>query len=452
VSTIGRYEIRKEVGRGAMGVVYLADDPRLRRSVAVKTFALPGGLSEDQKHEFRERFLREAQAAGGLCHPGIVTIYDADEDPDRGVPFIAMEYVPGKSLAEVLSEKGRLDPERVFAIAGVLADALHLAHNAGIVHRDLKPANLLVCETDGAVKIADFGVARLPTSSLTRSGTAVGSPAYMSPEQIRGRPVDRRSDLFSLGTVLYECLCGQSPFSGEDLPQLAYSIVHETPIPISKRVPGLSAALDAFFDRALAKDPEGRFANGAEFRQALDRARRADPGQATSVAAAAQTSTAATRGSPAASDEAPPPGGPSAAPPIGARAVAVAVLTVLAVIAWWYWNASGGAYLQIRGESSVEGSLTVTVDGKRAYSRDLEAPSNKAVGFMKRVVGKGEESFDAWIEVAPGRHEVVAYVVTDDKPTGHQDRVTVDLERGETRTLRLSAGRSFGAPVALRVD
>jgi hypothetical protein len=132
--------------------------------------------------------------------------------------------------------------------------------------------------------------------------------------------------------------------------------------------------------------------------------------------------------------------------------VAVAVLTVLAVIAWWYWNASGGAYLQIRGESSVEGSLTVTVDGKRAYSRDLEAPSNKAVGFMKRVVGKGEESFDAWIEVAPGRHEVVAYVVTDDKPTGHQDRVTVDLERGETRTLRLSAGRSFGAPVALRVD
>jgi len=438
-----------------MGVVYLATDPRLRRSVAVKTFALPDGLTDDQKHEFRERFMREAQAAGGLCHPGIVTIYDADEDPGRGTPFIAMEYVPGKSLDEVLSDKGCLDPERVFAMAEVLADALQLAHAAGIVHRDLKPANILVGETDGAVKIADFGVARLPASSLTRSGTTVGSPAYMSPEQIRGRPVDGRSDLFSLATVLYECLCGVSPFSGEDLPQLAYSIVHDTPIPISKRVNGLSAAVDAFFDRALAKDPEGRFEDGAEFRRALDRARRAsDPGQATRVDTAKVPSAANTaRAFPGARrEDSSLPSDTPAPLRVGARARAVAVLTVVALIAWWYWNAGGGAYLQIRGESSVSsGSLTVTVDGKRAYSRDLEARGNKAMGLMKRVVGKGEESFDAWIEVTPGRHEVVAYVVTDDKPTGYQDSVTVEVERGETLKLRLSAGRSFGTPVALRV-
>ena len=241
MSKIGRYEIEREIGRGAMGVVYLARDPRLKRRVAVKAFALPDGITEEQKGEFRERFLREAQAAGGLSHRGIVTVYDADEDDERG-PFIAMEYVPGKSLGELLESEGRLAPERIVAMAEVLAEALETAHRSGIVHRDLKPANILVRESDGTAKIADFGVARLPTSSLTRTGTTVGSPTYMSPEQIQGRPVDGRSDLFSLAAVLYECLCGEAPFTGDDLPQLAYSIVHETPIPISKRgrgsVPG----------------------------------------------------------------------------------------------------------------------------------------------------------------------------------------------------------------------
>ncbi len=443
-----------------MGVVYLARDPRLGRSVAVKVFALPDGITEEQKSEFRERFLREAQAAGGLSHSGIVTVYDSDEDPERG-PFIAMEFVPGKSLAELLEADGPLEPERVFAMVQVLAEGLAAAHRAGIVHRDLKPANILVHESDGSAKIADFGVARLATSNLTRTGTTVGSPTYMSPEQIQGRPVAGRSDLCSLAAVLYECLGGEAPFSGEDLPQLAYSIVHDTPVPISKRAPGLSPALDRFFDRALAKDPAKRFQDAAELCRELQQARQApDPGTPTRIGAplvddtAIAVDSAAEPPGPVAVESERPIGRGEAMRPmrIGNRGKVAVALVVVALIAWIYWNGSGGAYVRIKGESSVRsGTLTVTVDGKRAYSRELAA-GNKAMGMLKNVVGKGAESFDVSIEVKPGRHEIEAYVVTDDRPRGHRDSVTIDVERGETRRIRLSAGSAFGAPLALNVN
>src|SRR5437867_9650865 len=253
-----------------MGVVYLANDPRVRRRLALKTYLLPHGLSRDEEKEFSERFLREAQAAGALSHPAIVTVYDADEDPVEGIPFIAMEYVPGRSLREVLVDQGRLPPRRAFEIVLMLADALHAAHEAGIVHRDVKPANILVREPDGAVKIADFGVARLPTSELTRSGLSFGSPAYMAPEQFRGAPVDRRSDLFSLAVILYQSLSGARPFGGSDLMSIAYSVVNEKPIPITHRVESLSPAIDTFFERALAKDPDERYQTGEEFKRALE--------------------------------------------------------------------------------------------------------------------------------------------------------------------------------------
>jgi len=453
VGTIGRYEIEREIGRGSMGVVHLARDPRLRRQVAVKTYSLPAGLSDQQKSEFHERFLREAQAAAGLSHRGIVTVYDADEDSTRGTPFIAMEYVPGESLAESLSDKGRLDPERAFAMIDVLADALRVAHDAGIVHRDLKPANVLVRDSDGAVKIADFGVARLPTSKLTQSGTTVGSPGYMSPEQIQGRPVDARSDLFALAVLLYECLCGESPFSGDDLPALAYSIVHETPVPISRKVEGLPPGLDAFFDRALAKEPAARFATATHFRRGLAESLRATPtGEATLVDGDAPRPRPA---APAAPD------GPRAAvgysgeddassPRLGPSVKAAGALLALVILAWWYWGGGGGAHLKIAGESSVRsGTLTITVDGKQVYSRALEARGNKAMGLLKKVVGKGQESFEAWVEVSPGRHEIVAYVVTPDKPSGYHDSVMVDLERGETQNLKVSAGKA-NAPLVLK--
>src|SRR5439155_3170485 len=207
MSTIGRYEIDGEIGRGAMGVVYLARDPRLHRQVTVKTYSLPTGISEDLARQFHERFLREARAAASLSHPGIVTVYDAGEDSARGLPYIAMEFVQGESLKQRLAKGDRLDPVWVVAFGAVLADALHLAHRAGVVHRDIKPANILIREVDGAVKIADFGVARLKQSDLTQTGAPLGSPGYMSPEQIRGGAGDGRSDLFSLAVVLYEAMC-----------------------------------------------------------------------------------------------------------------------------------------------------------------------------------------------------------------------------------------------------
>jgi len=266
---IGRYEIERELGRGAMGVVYLAHDPQLHRQVAVKTYSLPDGVSAELAKEFHERFLREARAAASLSHPGIVTIFDAGEDSARGLPYIAMEFIPGMSLKQRLERGDRLDLAWVISFGAILADALHLAHRAGIIHRDIKPANILIGEGDGAAKIADFGVARLKTSDLTRSGAALGSPGYMSPEQIRGAALDGRSDLFSLAVVLYEAVCGKRPFHGDDLVSLAYSIAHDTQVPLSRQFQGCSAGLDTFFDRALSKDPAVRFPDGAAFRQAL---------------------------------------------------------------------------------------------------------------------------------------------------------------------------------------
>ena len=293
--SIDRYEIEKELGRGAMGVVYLARDPRLHRQVALKTYALPDGVSEAMAKEFQARFLREAQAAAGLSHPGLVTIYDAGEDPATHAPYIAMEYVPGESLKQRLDRGQRLDAGWVVAMGSVLAEALHTAHCKGIVHRDIKPANILIREGDGAAKLADFGVARLKASELTQSGAFLGSPGYMSPEQVRGAALDGRSDLFSLAVVLYEALSGKRPFDGNDLVSLAHSIAYDTQVPLSKQFPGCSAAMDRFFDQALAKDPAKRFADGAAFRAAFAAAGR-QPGAASeapnaTVAGAAPAST-----------------------------------------------------------------------------------------------------------------------------------------------------------------
>jgi predicted Ser/Thr protein kinase len=269
MSSIGRYVIDKELGRGAMGVVYLAQDPNLHRQVAVKTCSMPDGITEDLAKEFHERFLREARAAASLSHPGIVTVYDAGEDKARGLQYIAMEYVPGETLKQRLEKGRRLDPAWVLGFGAVLADALQVAHRAGIVHRDIKPANILIREGDGAVKIADFGVARLKESELTSSGASIGSPGYMSPEQVKAGALDGRSDLFSLAVVLYEALCGKRPFRGDDLVSLAYSIAHDTQVPLARQMQNCPPGLDKFFERALSKDPDKRFPDGTAFREAL---------------------------------------------------------------------------------------------------------------------------------------------------------------------------------------
>src|SRR5262245_31946595 len=255
MGAIGRYEVESLIGKGAMGVVFLARDPHLGRQVAVKTIEFPEGISEEMAQQFEERLLREAHAAAALSHPNIVTVHDVGVDPARHFPYIVMEYVPGSSLKDLLDGRHRLSPDLALRFGDALADALIAAHRAGIIHRDIKPANILVRNTDGIVKIADFGVARLAASELTRTGAMVGSPAYMSPEQIRGGAVDARSDLFSLAVVLYEALTARRPFSGEDLAAVLYAVAHEAPEPVTRLIRELPQGLDAFFAKALSKDP-----------------------------------------------------------------------------------------------------------------------------------------------------------------------------------------------------
>lgn len=268
---IGRFEIEGVLGRGAMGVVYLARDPVIGRKVALKTLVLPEGAEEAE--EFRIRFLREAQAAGILNHPGIVTVYDAGVDEATGLSYIAMEYVEGRSLRDLMRQGYPFSYSDIARIGAALAVALDYAHAKGVVHRDIKPANILLTD-QGAVKITDFGVARLSTSSLTTTGQFIGTPNYMSPEQVTGSPVDGRSDLFSLGVVLFELLTGKRPFAGESVTEVSYKIVHEpAPVPSQLR-PGLPPAFNPIVLKLLEKKPEHRYGRGLEVAKALEALRR----------------------------------------------------------------------------------------------------------------------------------------------------------------------------------
>ncbi len=263
---MGRYEILKVLGRGAMGVVYLARDPLIDRQVALKTLRLD--IDPDVADEFRERFLREARAAGRLSHRNIVTIHDVGEDADSELLFIAMEYVPGRNLKQVLASGAGLRPSEVARIVACVAEAVDYAHRMGVVHRDIKPANIILTE-DGTPKITDFGVARLESSNLTVEGQFIGTPNYMSPEQISGKAVDGRCDIFSTGVVLFELLTGQRPFPGTNISEVTHRIVHEAcPIPSTLR-PGLPPAFNPVVLKCLAKLPEQRFQDAAQLANVL---------------------------------------------------------------------------------------------------------------------------------------------------------------------------------------
>jgi eukaryotic-like serine/threonine-protein kinase len=268
---MGRYLIERVLGKGAMGVVYLARDPVIGRLVALKTLNVPADSEEGD--EFRQRFLREAQAAGLLTHPGIVTVFDAGVDDASGLSFIAMEYVEGKSLKELLKSGHMFTYSEVARVGSALAGALDYAHAKGVVHRDIKPANILIT-TQGAIKITDFGVARLESSNLTAEGQFIGTPNYMSPEQVAGTPVDGRSDLFSLGVVVFELLTGQRPFGGNSLTEVSYKIVHEAPPIPSHLRPALPPAFNPILLKLLEKDPTRRYQKGADVARALDALRR----------------------------------------------------------------------------------------------------------------------------------------------------------------------------------
>lgn len=443
---IGRYEVEAEIGRGAMGIVYRAHDPELHRTVALKTYTLPPGLDEERREEFRRRFRREAQAAAALSHPGIVTVHDTGEDPKTGLPFIAMEYVPGRSLAQVLRDEGPLPLARVRALAATLSDALAAAHAAGIVHRDIKPANILVHERDGSVKIADFGVARVPSSTLTQSGASLGSPAYMAPEQIRGKHVDGRADLFALAAILYEALCGARPFAGEEVSEVLYAVAHESPAPPGRLRVGLPPALDRFFERALAKDPDDRFPDGASLGRALEEAV-SGRGDATPVEATVRDAIL------------PTPEIDVASMRTGRRiAVGLGALGVAALVLGWLFAGAETAHLVLDAKSRVDGSLTLRVDGREVYTRPLQVPrplESKKKGLFKKVAqtftGEEYENFEALVEVRAGKREIQAEV-RPARGDPYRSTVVVDLAPGETRKLKLVAGGNKGPSLSFRED
>jgi serine/threonine-protein kinase len=269
IQMLGRYGIERELGKGAMGVVYLGRDPKINRVVAIKAISLAEEFDQEDLAEARARFFREAEMAGRLNHPAIVTVYDAGED--QGLAYIAMEYLQGQHLSAFTTPDQLFPPKTVMLLAARVAEALHYAHRQNVVHRDIKPANIMFNSETDELKITDFGIARLTDVSRTKTGIVLGTPSFMSPEQLEGRSLDGRSDLFALGVSLYQLLTGYLPFRADSMPRLMHKIATEPHVPIRTLRSDLPACTDALIDKALAKDSDDRFQTGAEMAAALRR-------------------------------------------------------------------------------------------------------------------------------------------------------------------------------------
>jgi len=265
---LGRYQLEREIGRGAMGVVYLGRDTAINRMVAIKAIPLASEFSDAELVEARSRFFREAETAGRLNHPNIVTIYDVGEE--RGLAYIAMEYLKGRHLSDYAKSNNLLEPRKTLEIIGRTAEALGFAHKQQVVHRDIKPANLMYDPGTDVLKITDFGIARLSGAGSTRTGIVLGTPSFMSPEQLEGRTVTGHSDLFSLGVSLFQLLTGQLPFTADSMTGLMQQIAEAPHPPLRAFRPDLPACVESVIDRALAKNPEARYDSGAQMAAALN--------------------------------------------------------------------------------------------------------------------------------------------------------------------------------------
>ncbi len=268
--SIGRYEIQAELGRGAMGVVYRAHDPLLSRTVAIKTINMD--LEQDGMEEYEARFYQEAKAAGGLNHPNIVIVYDIGKTGN--LAYMAMEYIDGVELRTMLSQGQPLPVSQALDVSAQVAEGLAYAHEHHVVHRDVKPANILITP-NGRAKIADFGIARMRSAETqTQTGVILGSPKYLSPEQVVGKRADHRSDVFSLGVILYQCLTGNTPFNGDGVSALMYQITNHNPVPPSTLNPQVPVMLDYIVAKALAKSVDERYQSAADFAADLRECRR----------------------------------------------------------------------------------------------------------------------------------------------------------------------------------
>jgi serine/threonine-protein kinase len=265
---LGRYQLEREIGRGAMGTVYLGRDTAINRLVAIKVIPLATEFTESELAEARARFFREAETAGRLNHPNIVTIYDVGEE--RGLAYIAMEYLKGSHLSNYATSNTLLEPRKVLELIGRTAQALGFAHKQQVVHRDIKPANIMYDPGADVLKITDFGIARLTGTGTTRTGIVLGTPSFMSPEQLEGRTVTGHSDLFSLGVSLFQLLTGQLPFTADTMTGLMQRIAEVPHPPLRAFRPDLPACVEGIIDRALTKNPEARFETGAQMAAALD--------------------------------------------------------------------------------------------------------------------------------------------------------------------------------------
>jgi len=266
---LGRYQLEEVIGKGAMGTVFMGTDPKISRTVAIKTVAMSEEFEQQQLEDVKKRFFREAETAGRLHHPNIVIIYDVGEEHD--LAYIAMEYVKGEGLDHYTHINDLLTIDEVFTIGIAVAEALHYAHSNNVVHRDVKPANMIYNRDNKIVKMTDFGIACLTDNNKTRTGMVLGSPSYMSPEQLAGKKVDGRSDLFSLGVALYQMYTGYLPFTADSMAALAYKIANNKPKSIRKIRPELPTCLTRLINKALEKNPKQRFQNGNELADALRR-------------------------------------------------------------------------------------------------------------------------------------------------------------------------------------
>ncbi|MCI0422094.1 MAG: serine/threonine protein kinase [Acidobacteria bacterium] len=476
---LGRYKIQGVLGRGAMGIVFRAHDPKIDRVVAIKTITILG-VAPDEEKEYRQRFFREARAAGKLSHPGLVTIYDVGEQEGTQAPYIVMEYIEGRTLESFISDSVGKSIQVSLDLVKQVAEALDYAHSKGIVHRDIKPANIIVTP-DGRARITDFGIAKLAVTQLTMPGEALGTPAYMSPEQVTGDHLDGRSDLFSLGIILYSMLVGQKPFTGENATTVMFNITYKEPIPLTRLNPSLDPRFDGFIEHALAKRPADRYQSGREFADDLEslcqgrtlRSRintrvEADP-EKTVVQKPTQslpTQSALEARLPASW--------------VG-RATALAsqlfrkvrsvfeqivrtdftrrvswkaqlglagVALFLALFVFGSIGPAKTAKLEIRCvHSFVAAGLLVWIDGKLAYETTLAGTVRKRLGLIKTVQG----SFLDAVAIAPGKHVIRVQVIS--KPAGYDQtrEVEAELVPESMKTLEIGfAGRSDDLDLTLR--
>jgi eukaryotic-like serine/threonine-protein kinase len=471
--TIGRYQVQAVIGRGMMGVVYEAYDPDLARTVALKSIQLTFTASAEQQEHFDQRFLAEARAAAGLSHPAVVVVHDVGRDPGTGRPFIAFERLRGRALDDVVKDEGALEWRRALDLAARLARALHAAHERGIVHRDIKPANIMVLD-DGQPKIMDFGIAKLPAMELTSTGQFMGTPSYVSPEQLATQPLDGRSDLFSLGAVLYFMLTGRVAFDGGSIPATLALVTFRDPEPPSRVRPGLPPAIDALVARALAKNPSDRPANALEFAEDLEDvvnareprhlSRRRRDGMGTMVSrpnpleelldeadleplpleAPAATSPPASTASTASTAPARRRPGRRGLLLIGGGALLAAGIAVLALVSDDAALRTAGplaslaapsAQLEVDLEHSLRsGTLRVYVDDDLALEEPLESYVSEDLVVVK--LRKGRER--ATVKLRPGEREVRVQV-TGDGWSGTR-RLSGAFESGQTRRLYVRMG------------